>query len=64
MTKQEAGRLGGTSTFKKHGREHMQKIGTNGARVTWTRYRKVAYGMTQYAIVRNSDDVIIRIMDN
>ena len=63
MTKAQAGRLGGIATLRKYGRNYMQKIGTNGAKTTWTRYRKVAYGMTQYALVRNADDKIMRILD-
>jgi hypothetical protein len=27
MTRQEAGRLGGLATYRKHGREHMAEIG-------------------------------------
>lgn len=63
MTKQQAGQLGGLSTFRKHGREHMSNIGTQGAKVTWARYDKVPYGMTQYALVRKSDRQIIRILN-
>ena len=63
MTKSQAGRLGGIATLKKYGRGYMKQIGTNGAKTTWTRYRKVAYGLTRYALVRNADDKIIRILD-
>lgn len=62
MNKRQAGQLGGLSTFKKHGKEHMSNIGTQGAKVTWTRYDKVPYGQTQYALVRKSDNKIIRIL--
>lgn len=64
MTKKQAGQLGGLSTFKKHGKIHMSKIGTRGAQVTWERYSKAPYGMTQYALVERSTGKIIRIMDN
>jgi hypothetical protein len=30
MTKSEAGRLGGKATYKRHGRDHMSKIGKRG----------------------------------
>ena len=62
MTKQQAGRLGGMATFAKHGREHMRMIGARGAQVTRTRYVKVPYRQTEYAIVRRSDGIIIRIV--
>jgi general stress protein YciG len=63
MNKREAGKLGGLATFKKHGRTHMQDIGTKGAQTTWTRYSKAPYGLTQYALVERATNKIIRILN-
>ena len=63
MTKSEAGKLGGLSTFKKHGKGHMRRIGKNGAKVTWDRYSMKPIGQSQYAMVRKSDNIIIAIMN-
>lgn len=63
MTKSQAGQLGGLSTFRKHGRAHMQTIGAQGAKVTWTRYSKKPYGMTQYMLVERETGKIIRILN-
>lgn len=62
MTKSQAGQLGGLSTLKRHGKEHMRKIGKQGATVTWNRYSKIAIRQTEYALVRKSDGVIIKIL--
>ena len=35
MTKQEAGRLGGLTTFQKDGKKYMREIGKKGAHVFW-----------------------------
>jgi hypothetical protein len=61
MTKAQAGQLGGLSTLKKHGAKHMSAIGKRGAKVTWTLYKKVPYGQTEYAMIRLSDNKIIAI---
>lgn len=63
MNKSQAGQLGGLSTFKKYGRKHMRAIGKEGANTTWSRYSKIAIRQTQYALVRKSDGVIIRILE-
>lgn len=62
MNKSQAGKLGGLSTLRKHGAEHMREIGKKGATVTWTRYSKIAIRQTEYALVRKSDGVIVRIL--
>lgn len=59
MGKAEAGRLGGLATVKRHGREHMQRIGREGARRFHDLYSLKPYGTHQWAIVRRSDNVII-----
>jgi hypothetical protein len=61
-TKQRAGRLGGLATYTRHGSEHMSRIGTAGARSTWSRYSLTPYGQTQYAMVRRDNNKIIRII--
>lgn len=62
MTKAEAGRLGGTSTFRKHGKKHMQDIGKRGARTFWKLYRITPYGTSDFAIIRRSDNEFIGTM--
>lgn len=62
MTKSQAGQLGGLSTLKKHGKEHMRTIGKQGAAVTWNRYWKIPIRQTEYALVRKSDGIIVRIL--
>lgn len=59
MTKSEAGRLGGLSTFNKYGKKHMKQIGKAGAKRFWELYTMKPYGHYQWAIVRRSDNVII-----
>lgn len=58
MTKQEAGQLGGLSTFKKYGKKHMRKIGKLGATATWTLYKLVPVGTYNFAMVdKNTGEV-------
>lgn len=59
MTKSEAGRLGGLTTVRRHGKEHMQAIGKKGALAFHKLYSLKPYGTYQWAIVRRSDNVII-----
>lgn len=58
MTKSQAGRLGGTSTFKKYGHDHMKTIGLNGAKSTWSRYSLKPVGAGNYAMVSRADNTI------
>ncbi len=55
MTRQQAGSKGGRATFAKHGRDHMQTIGTKGAMVTWARYRLEPVGQSGWAMVRKEN---------
>lgn len=59
MTKSQAGRLGGKSTFKKYGKTHMKTIGKKGAEKTWSLYSMKPVGQSHYAMVRKSDGIII-----
>jgi len=58
MTKQQAGRIGGRATMAKHGREHFQKIGKQGAAVTWERYYLAPVNESQYAMVDRQTNII------
>ena len=49
--KQQAGQIGGQTTFSKYGKEHMQAIGREGARVTWQRYHLSPIGQSGWAMV-------------
>ena len=50
-TKEQAGRKGGLATVQRHGREHMQAIGREGARTTWSRYQLSPVGQSGWAMV-------------
>ena len=50
MDKKKAGRKGGRATVAKHGRDHMSRIGKEGARVTWTRYQLSPIGVSGWAM--------------
>lgn len=59
--KQKAGRAGGLQTVKKHGREHMRRIGLIGAKTTWTKYKIVPAGNSGYAMVCRKTDIVIAV---
>jgi general stress protein YciG len=64
MTKSQAGQLGGLSTFKKHGKKHMQTIGRRGAKKTWTLYSLKPVGQSQYAMVNKQTNEIKAILNS
>ena len=49
--KQKAGQQGGIATYRKHGREHMRRIGKRGGEVTHSRYRMHPVGLSGWAYV-------------
>ncbi len=51
MSRAQAGKLGGETTFLRHGSEHMSKIGKKGARVLHARYRISPVRLNDYALV-------------
>lgn len=59
MNKKEAGRLGGNSTFNKYGRDHMVKIGRNGAYKLHEKYNIVPIGIGEYALVDRITEKIV-----
>lgn len=59
MTKQQAGRLGGRSTYKRHGRQHMQTIGRKGAEQFHKLYHLSPLGNMDFAVVRRADNIIV-----
>lgn len=62
MSKSEAGRLGGTSTFKKYGKKHMREIGRLGAQSFWNKYFLTPVGTANFAIVERSTGKVIGTM--
>lgn len=54
MTKRQAGRLGGLTTARTHGKAHMQAIGKRGAAVTWQRYTLQPTGLSAWAMVERT----------
>lgn len=51
MTKSQAGRLGGLSTVKRHGKQHMAEIGRKGAEAFHKLYRLEPISMNDFAII-------------
>jgi hypothetical protein len=64
MTRAQAGRIGGLSTFKKYGKTHMQTIGKNGAKTTWGLYVLKPVGQSQYAMVNRKTNAIKTIVNS
>lgn len=62
MTKSEAGRLGGLTTYRKHGKNHMQQIGRLGALKFWSLYRLSPVGLANFAIVNRQTNEIVGFM--
>lgn len=58
MNKQQAGHLGGVSTFKKYGSTHMKTIGLQGAKRTWELYSLKPVGAGNYAMVHRETNTI------
>ena len=50
-TKADAGRLGGQTTAKRHGREYFQKIGRLGGRSTHDKYELIPVDQSDFAMV-------------
>jgi len=59
MTKQEAGRLGGQTTFKRHGRAHMSEIGRKGYEATAAKYKLVPIGTSKWGFVDRQTNKIV-----
>lgn len=57
-----ASSAGGKAVFKKYGKAHMVTLGKRGARAFYDKYvwRPVPVG--KWAIVRKSDNVIIKVI--
>lgn len=62
MSKAEAGRLGGLNTYKKHGSEHMAKIGRRGFESTFARYRLAPYGTSDFALISRTTGKIVAFL--
>lgn len=63
MNKAEAGRKGGSATKRLHGKAHYSAIGKKGAATFYARYHWAPVGTSQFALVRNSDNVVIAFSD-
>lgn len=62
MNKQEAGKLGGLSTYRKYGREHMSEIGKRGAYIFHKRYSIQPVMQSGYAIVERETGKIVNFL--
>lgn len=51
---------GGKALVEKYGVKHMAEIGRRGAAMFYQRYKWIPAGTSGWALVRKSDDVIIR----
>jgi len=58
----EAGCRGGLATLAKYGADHFKKIGAEGARVFWKRYRFEPVGMDDFAIVRRDNHAVVALL--
>ncbi len=61
MTKAQAGSLGGKATVAKYGREYMREIGKRGYKVTVSKYVKLPANLSQWVMVRKSDNKVIAV---
>lgn len=59
MKRREWGRRGGKATVKKHGIEHMRKIGKRGAATFHKLYTLQPVGLNDFAIVKRNDPRIV-----
>lgn len=59
MKRREWGRRGGLATVRKHGKEHMSKIGKRGAATFHKRYMLQPVGLNDFAIVKRSDTRVV-----
>lgn len=62
MTKAEAGRLGGSSTFKKYGSSHMSELGRKGAKSLHEKYDLVPWGLNDFALVCKESGNIVNTL--
>jgi hypothetical protein len=61
--RREAGRRGGLSPLARYGVDHFRKIGIEGARVFWKRYRFSPVGTSQFALVRRDTGALVAFLD-
>lgn len=59
MTKAQAGALGGRSTVRKHGKDHMRTIGRMGAVAFHAKYRLEPVNMDDFAIVNRETGEVL-----
>lgn len=57
MTKSEAGKKGGNSTVKNHGRKYMKELGRKGAAAFHAKYKLTPIGTSDFAIVDRATGV-------
>lgn len=62
MSKSEAGRLGGISTFRKYGKDHMSKIGAVGGFVMHEKYDLVPYQRSDFAIIDRITGKVVALL--
>jgi len=61
MTPQEAGRLGGLATARRHGSEYMSEIGRKGADTLHSRYNMVPVLFNDFAYVKKDTGEIVAL---
>ena len=62
MTPQQAGRIGGQRTFTRYGADHMRRIGREGARVFWSRYKVHPLSTSQWGIFSRANGGLVAVI--
>jgi hypothetical protein len=55
MNKQEAGRLGGLATVRRHNPNYMHELAKKGAKRLWELYGLVPYDLNKFKLVKKED---------
>ena len=63
INKVRAGRLGGETTYLRHGPEHMSAIGRRGAHALHDKYHLAPVGLSRFALVDRETGIIVAFLD-
>lgn len=64
MSKIEAGRKGGQTTFLRHGSSHMAEIGRSGAAAFWRKYTLKPNGISGWVVVDREAGTVVNSFQN
>ena len=63
MSRAQAGRIGGETTYLRHGSEHMREIGKRGAQAMHKKYRISPVRLNDYALVNRETGKIVAFLN-